>query len=629
MVLRNGESGRRTLRRAYVVFRVNWQSIPFLVLAGLGARELWAVRGAEGRAGRFLERLLQIRQVDLYQLDHVDSALSSREKFVRGFLNGAMSRGSLDRWLAVLDRDQASVDGRGFLAVALAQQAEKSLQPCFVTDLWLRNQNFDRAVVRVSTNWESEVMKSGAPDVTTRGPLLTFPVKRLYSRLSSVLSSRLTAETSTPHSPAQDDELVLPAPSFAQPAEAESLLVLNLGLAYGAMYSYDYLLSFDTGSCLHPSRTMAVAVGGGPNHPEGIQVSLPGGKFPLGGLQAVSRLAFEFFGVRSRMDYLVATQLLQLKRQRDSLELWLTELPKLKRVVFAYDMQAPVALAWACARLGIPTFAANERPASLCNASQPFAVETLLTASDYFSDAAIRSPTVKIREARAMGMWRTDLVHECRSYDLPSEIQEAPGDGRKLALVLPYGRKTQGRYLDPFATALPAVRHFINSMERLAGDHSDVLFVFRGKTPGWFYDDALAVELQTLRDLPNVIFSQDYGRLLGSYRLLAHCDFVIAKYTSLVDEALALGVPCLVHDFVGNSSGYAQQLAPHLPEFVFTKNQGDLEVKFKRLLDRNGFDFSEIWRPFGEQIYGQWNDGHVRQRIRKAIEGDLGGECFE
>jgi len=88
-------------------------------------------------------------------------------------------------------------------------------------------------------------------------------------------------------------------------------------------------------------------------------------------------------------------------------------------------------------------------------------------------------------------------------------------------------------------------------------------------------------------------------------------------------------VPCLVHDFVGNSSGYARQLAPHLPEFVFASNQGDLEAKFKRLLDGNGFDFSEIWRPFGEQIYGQWNDGHVRQRIRKAIEGDSGGVRFE
>ena len=118
---------------------------------------------------------------------------------------------------------------------------------------------------------------------------------------------------------------------------------------------------------------------------------------------------------------------------------------------------------------------------------------------------------------------------------------------------------------------------------------------------------------------PNLNVDTDYTTVNKSYNLALHSSLIIAKPTSLADEALAYGIPCLLHDYTHNCQGFAVNNLGYLPRELWCLDDGELTTKVDAVLDaREAFD--QWWGPIGAATYGTLSDGNVRRRIRETIE---------
>jgi hypothetical protein len=391
---------------------------------------------------------------------------------------------------------------------------------------------------------------------------------------------------------------------------------------FGGLYSYDYLFSEEVTSPLHRENVIVVARNGGPDSSEGVVLAHPTGGSRLrqnwvrarliltgmrvGGLRVPWGVVDHLAGVCARVD----GQRLEIAHQYPSLGL----------AILAYDSQVPSELVLALESLGITTAALNERPQSLFWGLQPFSVSTLLTASSYFSDAALASRSVSINTAMAMGMWRTDFLHEYRAeppHDLRERARQA---GQKFVVALPYHCSPSGEWSgNPLAVGVQPITHFLEDLADLAAVRPDVFFVIRGKNDTWFTDARFAGIAARINSLPNITVSSNYGTLNESYRLCAGADLIIAKHTSLVDEVLAFGIPCVLHDYTRNSQDLARPSVAYLPRRLWAENSGELNDAVDFALEDDGAAFREWWEPHRLRVYGNLSDGSVRARARAHL----------
>lgn len=402
--------------------------------------------------------------------------------------------------------------------------------------------------------------------------------------------------------------------------EPQVLYILNHGSVYGNLYAYDHLLSRDTNSPLHPRNVEFMARTGGGDNAEGIALGYPSpGSRRAQLVVALTVMARSLWAVRSVRVWREAWQLgrMTARARGQSVDL-AAKAPSVRLAVFAYDLQVPIELTLALADRGVTTVALNERPQSLAISTQPFAVGTLLTASEHFSMLAHSNRSVSVSKSYPVGMWRTDFIHQYRSEPPHQFVRLAREAGQKLVVVLPY-------HLDfanpnPLGTSRRSVAHFIEGMLDLAEQYPALSLVLRSKNDAWLSDPKMQATVERLRAQPNCTVSREYKELNESYRLVAGADLVIAKYTSLVDECLAVGIPCLIHDYVPNARGITRPLVPYLPPELFVEHDDEWSERLSWALAEGGGTFRAWWEPHRKTVFGDWCDGMVRSRAQAAIE---------
>jgi hypothetical protein len=405
-------------------------------------------------------------------------------------------------------------------------------------------------------------------------------------------------------------------------ADRSVLLVLNMSTNFGGLYSYAYLFSEEATSPLHRENVIVVARNGGPDSGEGVFLAHPTGGSRLRQIYVRARLFLTGMRVGGlRVQWGVVDHLAGVCARVDGQRLEIAcRYPSLRLAILAYDIQVPSELVLAVESLGIPTAALNERPQSLFWGLQPFSVSTLLTASPCFSDAALASRSVSINSAVAMGMWRTDFLHEYRA-EPPHELRErARQGGQKFVVALPYHCAPPGEWSgNPLAVGVQPITHFLEDLADLAAVRPYVFIVIRGKNDNWATDERFAEIAARIAALPNIAVSRDYGAFNESYRICAAADLVIAKHTSLVDEALAVGIPCVLHDYTRNSQDLARPSVVYLPRRLWAENSGELNDAVDFALEDDGEAYREWWEPHRIRIYGKLNDGSVRARARAHL----------
>ena len=609
----------RSHRKIRVYLELSWISLPTVALYRmLGWRvDYVRTRVSSPRGRRILDRL-SVVQVDPSLLERINLGSSSTDGPMLRSLP-RLETSELRRLLRLSTSwSSASRPPEDLARIALLQEVARSGLDVLAAELWCRGLR-GRAARIVGT---SALQRHLMPPEVSFCRDLGWVIAPISSRLASARAPRVTPMAPAPmpgHEPSQEPqpgELGTVPTAPAGPV----LYVLNQGFSYGSLYDYGHVLSDDPSSPLHASRVTFMTRGSG--LPGSLTLAYVSPATP-GMVRLRALLAYTAGAFRVRRTAPSGTRWFLAKfscRAQATAKAVSGSLPGIKVALLAYDIQGPVDLVRALESTGIRTVAFSERPSTAFVATQPLTVGTMLTASDVFSEELRISPTKAVGATKAVGMWRSDLLVQERSAPATGYAKVALERGLRLIVVLPYQYNASTSHPgSPFSTALSPTRHFLSEMIQLASDRPDLLFVVRGKDARWAHEEGFADLVHRVDLTPNFVIDTDYSVPNGSYRLVAHADLVIAKYTSLVDEALSVGIPCVVHDYIANAGAVARPLVPYLPDGVWAHRPDELRERVDFALSNDGEDFRSWWTPYLSVVYGGLSNGTVRMRAREII----------
>lgn len=611
--------------RGVVYLSVGWSSLPTLLRRSGFGRESWFVRSRLSTpAGERLLRAFGVREIDLESVSMLPTDPDSTEGPVRRGI-AALESTDLDPltdWFA--ETHAGAANASGLLRNALVREVAGRTVDAFYAQLWARSRDYVSTVFVGATPWDRLLLQDHEFGYRVVGSVS----RALAAVAAAVFRFRPTLDRTLDQGGGPDFLADLPTSQdgdrdwAAAPAETGSVLyVLNQSTVFGNLYSYGHVFTYDPGSPLNLRNIIAMGARGGPQNPQGVRHGYPSAGSRRRLLLRTTSLSVRALA-RFRRRYSVAQvgRLAAVCAQAEGQALALrTRFPGLRVAILAYDLQIPISLILALESAGIRTVALNERPLSSVVCSQPIAVSTLLTAGPVFADAASHSPSVAVRHAQAVGMWRTDLIREygqqgSETWDL------AAVDGRRRVLVLPYHLESGSRLpTNPIATSAASVRQFLTDILDLVEDRRDIYVLIRGKDDAWLDDPRCADIAARIAASDAVEVSRRYDQLNESYRLVAGAELIVAKYTSLVDEALACDIPTIVHDYSVNSRDVARPVVRYLPRELWALDAEELRRRVDWALADGGRGFREYWEPHRASIFGDLADGKVRARARQAI----------
>ena len=241
-------------------------------------------------------------------------------------------------------------------------------------------------------------------------------------------------------------------------------------------------------------------------------------------------------GARAPLILQVTWLILMTRSSADRLS---REYPGTNMVLFAYDMLVPGYLSLAFGSLGIFRAAAVERSNSI-KCAYPVIADLLLVPTEHFGQLASRHPTFSIRKFEVTGLWRTDYLRG---------VTTAADRSRTTIVVLPFHvEKSCSDGASRLETNWDTAVKFFDDLVALSMEFKDCQFVVRGKDTSWLAIPRVREIFEIDGRAGNIIIDADYTAFGRSYQLVAECQVVIGKYTSLIDEAYLAGWPCVVHE---------------------------------------------------------------------------------
>ncbi len=604
--------------KGLVILDLTYLTLP---LAVLRARRGWTVRYLNTRVRRqWALRLLERSGVIVLRLEE-EATLVFGELSYNGPSCSAARVVSAPGIQPLFTRVAGALTGRdnaaGGVRAALQNEMTSNAQDLFAAEVWVRSSHFEHSVIVVQRHWDKILLK----DIGMRARIVRVPAMAGGLKLVKVIPLGTLTRHLTRSKTSVRTEGPTARDVHAPQPPRQVMFVFNISFIYGLLYTYAHLNSPNPASPLHPSRAVTMSRNGGDLGDGRKADPFPGSQAgPAQVLRTLRKTAVwwttgwrhpRFLWWCARFSVRVEDASRQLRQRY----------PEAILAVLAFEMQVPPHLAVSMQTAGIRTASLQERPAIAFDQSATTNVDTMLTASEFISLQVQRSGTMAVDNTIPTGMWRTDLLHEARRHAPPPSVRSAHENGQRVVLVLPYHAQTNAlRATDPICTSIDSVRHFLDDIVDLAREQRDAHFIIRGKNADWVDDARFRETLKRLNATPNVEVNRDYATFNVSYGLAAHCDLIVAKPTSLADEALALGIPCLLHDYTHNSSDYARKQLPYLPRELWVLDKEELRHKVRDQIADGGRAFRGRWEPQRAIVYGDLNDGHVRERAQASLE---------
>ena len=509
---------------------------------------------------------------------------------------------------SISTRYQSKAPGQGWnvspVQISLFREVSKDPEEITIADSWARQFPHARNRIRVPTHAMSILLREmHTPALVTPKPLWRHSSVRSQFQIHDEAIHQATSSN-----PSQCE-------SQNSRSGSQALVVLNRDIMYGSLYSYEDLLPCDSTSMWSIGQVRFLSRTGGAlsngMHADAYPTPKSQMAIALTSVNKLIRLVLSPRSIRTGWHEHVLQQ-----RVADVARVLRHRYPHTRAALLAFDTQIPVYLVAGLEYAGIRTVALQERPAIAFDHAASSIAGTILSASTFFADALRDSPVVSSKNVIPVGMWRTDLLQTELQVARTGTTQDRP-----TVLACPYHAEPPlHRPSDPMCTSIETLTSFLSDIIALAERHNDVHFIVRAKNADWLLDSRTATERDALTQLGNVSLDDNYSTLNRTYKLAAHSSLIIAKPTSLIDEALACGIRCVVHDYTHNASNYSSSLLTYLPRRLWALDRAELFAKVQEMLTDNvgGPDVSD---PDLEAIYGFWADGKVRQRIHAYLDG--------
>lgn len=253
-----------------------------------------------------------------------------------------------------------------------------------------------------------------------------------------------------------------------------------------------------------------------------------------------------------------------------------------KLALIGFDYLFPTGLALALQVRGIKLAAVQERLIHVFDNYFHPILDIYFISGGGVRNRLERNPFHVIDEAPVVGLVRLELL---KSFMGAQQLK-----AKKNVLVLDF--HTNPNSLDdvfnPFF-CWESNKAFYQDILRLAAIHPKVKFIIRGKDDAWcfvpFFKDVVA----QIEATPNVEVNREYDETNVSYKLAATADLIIARQTSLGDEAMAAGIPVLFHDWTAMRTHNAADVCDYDGFPVYTQSFDELAQRVDDVLSGRAY----------------------------------------
>tara|TARA_R110000782_G_scaffold243386_4_gene329992 strand:+ start:46368 stop:48278 length:1911 start_codon:yes stop_codon:yes gene_type:complete len=296
----------------------------------------------------------------------------------------------------------------------------------------------------------------------------------------------------------------------------------------------------------------------------------------------------------------------------------LARLTNARLAIVGYDILCPTELVIAAQNQGITCIALQERFNSLFSPIHALVLDRYFVFGEAASEALARHRNVDVGESRPIGPIRSDWI-----ADRENRASLAP-DGRRKVLIL--DAHSSAHQASPDTLEVNSWENnalFLDHAIRLATAFPDHDFIVRGKDAAWMDNAYFADHVAKIAGLKNMTVDRTFDKWRRSYELIDRSDLIVARYTSLGDEALAKGVPVIFHEDTVTGRTYQRMLCDYEGYPVFSDCYTSLEEAVGKVLGGGRLMRPDESRRFRKRFYCADAPGPVAARLMAAIDDTL------
>jgi len=296
---------------------------------------------------------------------------------------------------------------------------------------------------------------------------------------------------------------------------------------------------------------------------------------------------------------------------------FLSKFKNAKIALVGYDVLFPKILSMALSAKGITTIATQERLMLSYYDNYNIMLDYYFVINESIKDIIYSNMASYVKTVVPIGPIRSDSLNGFKKKSYNPKIVD-----KKNKLVVAYDLHSVKDYFE--AKSSPEINWennliFYNDLIKLAKDFPGIHIIIRGKNDIWCSLPVFAAVYEEIMNIPNIEINRDYSEKDISYKLAAQADIIIAKHTSIGDEALACGIPVLFHDYLQNMKQMVSSVFNYdnYPVFVYSYN--DLKSRMRDFI--NGTDplNSDLLEKMKMDFFSMPENGTVKERLHTRL----------
>jgi hypothetical protein len=248
--------------------------------------------------------------------------------------------------------------------------------------------------------------------------------------------------------------------------------------------------------------------------------------------------------------------------------------------LLGYEYLFPVWLAYALQARAVRVVAAQERFFHCLLPGWPVIIDDYFVHGEAAQQRLASNEFACIARTYPAGDVRTEWLTNPLSYE------RFPGGYNHLTLVLDWHSTPDlaaDRQLHTCSWANNKL--FYRDVLHLAARFPKCFFLVRGKNADWLDIPDFEDIRREMKAIPNIAVSVDYSQQRIAYALASKADSIIARFTSLGDQALAVGKPVLVHDISANGGPLVSSVLSYEPYFPLATDRDTFFKLYARIVE--------------------------------------------
>jgi hypothetical protein len=297
---------------------------------------------------------------------------------------------------------------------------------------------------------------------------------------------------------------------------------------------------------------------------------------------------------------------------------FLSKFKNAKIALVGYDILFPKVLSMALSAKGITTIATQERLVPGYYNNFNVMLDYYFVINESIKDRLYSSEASYVKTVVPIGPIRSDLLNGFKKKSYDSKIV----DKKKYKLVIAYDfHSVKDCFEDNSSQAINWENNllFYNDLIKLCKDFPDIYIVIRGKNDIWCSLPAFSEVYEDIMKIPNIEINRDYSEMDISYKLASQADLIIAKPTSIGDEALACGIPVLFHDYSQNMKQMVSSVFNYDNYPVFVYSYSDLKSRMQGIINGTDHLNSDLLEKMKRDFFTIPQNGTIKQRLHTQL----------